>query len=56
VAISLAEISPNNFLMKTIKQIKPLPAFCALSLFLMALCCGLLATSQLQYTITDLPS
>ena len=42
--------------MKTIKQIKPLPAFCALSLFLMALCCGLLATSQLQYTITDLPS
>ena len=56
MAISLAEISPNNFLMKTIKQIKPLPAFCALSLFLMALCCGLLATSQLQYTITDLPS
>ena len=56
MAISLAEISPNNFLMKTIKQIKPLPAFCALSLFLMALCCGLLATSQLQYTITDLSS
>src|SRR5207248_6891955 len=42
--------------MKTIQQFKPLRTFCALSLFLMAVCCGLFAASQPQYIITDLTS
>jgi probable HAF family extracellular repeat protein len=56
VDISIVELTPQNCFMKTIQQIKPPKAFCALLLFLMALCCGLFAAAPQQYTITDLPS
>jgi probable HAF family extracellular repeat protein len=44
--------------MKTPKlvQLRFLKPICAAFLFSMALCCGLFASAQRQYTITDLPS
>jgi probable HAF family extracellular repeat protein len=60
VAISVRENSPQNSTMKTIHQksiqFGLIRVTCALFLFLMAVCCGLFAASQQQYTIMDLPS
>jgi probable HAF family extracellular repeat protein len=62
VDISIAQTTLQSCFMKTTQQtsihFRFAKAVCASSLFMAAVCCGLLAASQhqQQYTITDLPS